>query len=170
MGRAKKGFWASELTHAYHAFAKQGYEVVVASPDGGTVEMDGLSDPRDASGYSMDDALSLRYLAKPEFMALLEKTPSVRELRGADFDAIVVACGQSPMFTFQGAAGLRGLFTEFHRAGKVSAALCHGDPHLPGPRRRLDHRLPCERGRGAWSPRRPDHRRAPLLRPGAVPG
>ena len=30
------------------------------------------------------------------------------------------------MFTFQGAVGLQGLFTQFHRAGKISAALCHG--------------------------------------------
>ena len=120
------GFWASELTHAYDAFMKKGYEVVVASPDGGKVELDALSDPRDASGYSKDDALSLAYLAKPEFTALLQKTPSVRELRAADFDAIVVAGGQSPMFTFQGATGLQELFVQFHRAGKVSAALCHG--------------------------------------------
>ena len=120
------GFWASELTHAYDAFVKKGYEVVVASPDGGKVELDALSDPRDASGYSKDDALSLAYLAKPEFTALLQKTPSVRELRAADFDAIVVAGGQSPMFTFQGATGLQELFVQFHRAGKVSAALCHG--------------------------------------------
>jgi putative intracellular protease/amidase len=120
------GFWASELTHAYDAFVKKGYEVVVASPEGGKVELDALSDPRDASGYSKDDTLSLAYLAKPEFTGLLEKTPPVAELRVADFDAIVVAGGQSPMFTFQRAAGLQELFTQFHRAGKVSAALCHG--------------------------------------------
>ena len=120
------GFWASELTHAYDAFVKKGYEVVVASPDGGKVELDALSDPRDASGYSKDDALSLAYLAKPEFTALLQKTPSVRELRAADFDAIVVAGGQSPMFTFKDAVSLQRLFMQFHRAGKVSAALCHG--------------------------------------------
>jgi putative intracellular protease/amidase len=120
------GFWASELTHAYDAFVKKGYEVVVASPDGGKVELDAYSDPRDPSGYSKDDALSLAYLAKPEFTALLADTPRVDALNAADFDAIVVAGGQSPMFTFQGAAGLQELFTQFHRAGKVSAALCHG--------------------------------------------
>jgi putative intracellular protease/amidase len=120
------GFWASELTHAYHAFIQKGYEVVVASPDGGRVELDAYSDPRDASGYSKDDTLSLAYLAKPEFMALLANTPRVDSLRAADFDAIVIVGGQSPMFTFQAAAGLQELFTQFHRAGKVSAALCHG--------------------------------------------
>jgi putative intracellular protease/amidase len=120
------GFWASELTHAYHAFLQKGYEVVVASPDGGKVELDAYSDPRDASGYSKDDTLSLAYLAKPDFMALLANTASVGTLNAADFDAIVVAGGQSPMFTFKGAVSLQQLFTQFHRSGKVSAALCHG--------------------------------------------
>jgi putative intracellular protease/amidase len=120
------GFWASELTHAYDAFVKRGYEVVVASPDGGKVEVDALSDPRDPSGYSRDDGLSLAYLSDPGFAALLQTTPGVRQLEAADFDAIVVAGGQSPMFTFQGATVLQELFARFHRAGKVSAALCHG--------------------------------------------
>jgi putative intracellular protease/amidase len=30
------------------------------------------------------------------------------------------------MFTFEGALGLQAIFTQFHAAGKVSAALCHG--------------------------------------------
>src|SRR5512136_442483 len=97
------GFWASELTHPYDAFARQGYEVVVASPEGGKVELDAYSDPRDVSGYSKDDALSLNYLERPEFVALLGNTPRAADLKPEAFDAIVVAGGQSPMFTFQNA-------------------------------------------------------------------
>jgi len=44
----------------------------------------------------------------------------------ADYDAIVVAGGQAPMFTFQGAFDLHAKFVEFYEAGKISAALCHG--------------------------------------------
>jgi len=120
------GFWASELTHTYDIFVRRGYEVVVASPDGGKVEPDAYSDPRDASGYSKDDALSRAYLAKPDFVALLADTPPVASLDVADFDAIVVAGGQSPMFTFQKAASLQEKFTRFYRSGRISAALCHG--------------------------------------------
>ena len=54
------------------------------------------------------------------------KTAGVAELKAGDFDAIVVAGGQSPMFTFKEAAGLQSLFMGFFNAGKVSAALCHG--------------------------------------------
>jgi putative intracellular protease/amidase len=120
------GFWASELIHPYDAFVRQGYEVTVASPNGGKVEPDAHSDPRDASGYSKDDSLSMEYLRREEFVALLEKTARVSDLRATDFDAIVVIGGQSPMFTFKDAVGLHALFMDFFKSGKTSAALCHG--------------------------------------------
>ena len=44
------GFWAAELTHAYKLFAEKGYDITIASPKGGKVEVDSLSDPRDSSG------------------------------------------------------------------------------------------------------------------------
>ena len=44
----------------------------------------------------------------------------------AAFDALVVAGGQAPMFTFDKATALHRKFVEFYEAGKVVAALCHG--------------------------------------------
>lgn len=120
------GFWASELIHPYDLFKKNGYEVVVASPDGGPVELDALSDPRDKSGYSVWDTLSKKYLDDLDFTALLEKTPSINDLASREFSAIVVAGGQAPMFTFEHATGLHRLFAEFYAGGKPAAALCHG--------------------------------------------
>lgn len=120
------GFWAAELIHPYDIFIKAGFSVTIASPNGGKVEFDGLSDPRDASGYSKDDTLSLEYINQPEFMALLENTPGIADLKSTDFDAIVVCGGQSPMFTFRENTALANLFMEFYHAHKPSAALCHG--------------------------------------------
>jgi putative intracellular protease/amidase len=120
------GFWAAELIHPYDAFTKAGHRVTIASPKGGKLELDAYSDPRDASGYSKDDTLSLEYLSKPDFVTKLENTPAIATLRVSDFDAILVAGGQSPMFTFRGDAALAALFIQFHNAGKPSAALCHG--------------------------------------------
>jgi putative intracellular protease/amidase len=120
------GFWGSELIYPYDAFVRQGYEVTIASPKGGKVQLDAYSDPRDASGYSKNDLLSLEYLGRSEFVALLEGTARVSDLRAQDFDAIVVVGGQSPMFTFKEAGNLQELFKEFFSTEKVSAALCHG--------------------------------------------
>jgi putative intracellular protease/amidase len=120
------GFWAAELTHAYKLFIDNGYDVTIASPKGGKVEIDALSDPRDSSGYSKDDMISLKFLQDKSFMNLLENTKKVSDFSSDDFDAIVVVGGQGPMFTFKQETGLQNKFLEFYNKGKVSAALCHG--------------------------------------------
>ncbi|MFB9979323.1 type 1 glutamine amidotransferase domain-containing protein [Mesorhizobium kowhaii] len=120
------GFWWSELTHPWLAFRERGYEVVLYSPAGGRCEADSLSDPRDPSRYSDTDLISLGFLSTPKLAALVEATRPVSELSVDGFDAIVVAGGQAPMFTFEKATELQRLFVAFFEAGKVAAALCHG--------------------------------------------
>jgi putative intracellular protease/amidase len=120
------GFWWSELTHPWHEFTERGYEVAIVSPEGGRVEADAMSDPRDPSGYSAGDLISLGFLHTPSLMARLDDTPPVASLDVAAYDAIVVAGGQSPMFTFERATALHEAFVAFHEAGKVACALCHG--------------------------------------------
>jgi putative intracellular protease/amidase len=120
------GFWSAELTHAYKLFIDNGFEVTIASPKGGKVEVDALSDPRDSSGYSKNDTISLEFLEDGDFMSLLHNTKKVSDFSVDDFDAIVVVGGQGPMFTFNGETGLQNTFLEFYKKGKISAALCHG--------------------------------------------
>jgi putative intracellular protease/amidase len=85
-----------------------------------------MSDPRDASGYPASDLITLGFIATPKLAALVDDTRKVAELAVADFDAIVVAGGQAPMFTFESAHDLQRKFVEFYEAGKVACALCHG--------------------------------------------
>lgn len=124
------GFWWSELTHPYLAFEEAGYEVEIFSPDGGRCEADAMSDPNDASGYSRTDLISRGFIHTPELMALVQDTRKVATIDVARFDAIVVAGGQSPMFTFERATELHGKFAAFFEAGKIAAALCHGSAIL----------------------------------------
>ena len=120
------GFWAAELTHAYKLFTDNGYDITIASPKGGKVEVDALSDSRDSSGYSKDDTISLKFLQDKSFMNLLENTKKVRNFSSGDFDAIVVVVvGQGPMFTFKQQTDLQNKFLKFYNKGKVSAASCH---------------------------------------------
>jgi len=120
------GFWWSELTHPYYEFTEIGYEVEVFSPAGGKCEPDAMSDPRDESGYSATDLISMGFINTPSLAALIENTKSVDEIDVAKFDALVVAGGQAPMFTFEKAEDLQRKFVEFYEAGKVTSALCHG--------------------------------------------
>lgn len=120
------GFWWSELAHPYFEFTEKGYAIEVFSPGGGKCEADAMSDPRDSSGYSETDLISMGFLSTPRLAALVENTKAISELNVDDFDAIVVAGGQAPMFTFEQAEELQKKFVAFYEGGKVAAALCHG--------------------------------------------
>lgn len=119
------GFWAAELTHPLFVFTEAGYEVELVSTEGGKLMMDAYSDPTDASGYSAGDIISLGYLQKPEFKAMLENTKKLSEVSHDDYVAIFLVGGQGPMYTFRGNKELENLFVSFYEAGKPSASVCH---------------------------------------------
>src|SRR4051812_27282594 len=95
------GFWGAELTHPYYELTERGVKVAIASPDGGKVQMDGLSDPRDPSRWSSEDLITMGFVNTPELMALLEDTPKLPDLDLEAFDAVMVAGGLAPTFTFR---------------------------------------------------------------------
>src|SRR6266545_8171806 len=120
------GFWWAELTHPYFHFSEAGYEVEIFSPQGGKCEADAASDPEDPSQWQAEDVISRGYKHDPSFVKLLEDTKPVDAIELDRFDALVVAGGQGPMFTFEKATNLHQKFVEFYEAGKVVVALCHG--------------------------------------------
>jgi putative intracellular protease/amidase len=120
------GFWAAELSHPYYEFSEVGYEVTIASPNGGKVEVDALSDPRDPSKWSADDLISMGFLNTPELVALLENTPKLSTLDYSSYDALVICGGQSPMFTFRNNTDLHDAIRTFYEAEKPVAVFCHG--------------------------------------------
>lgn len=74
------GFWGAELTHPYYELTERGVEVTIASPDGGKVEMDSLSDPRDPSKWSAEDLVTMAFVNTPELVELLENTEKLVDL------------------------------------------------------------------------------------------
>ncbi len=120
------GFWWSELTHPYYEFTEVGYRVELFSPEGGKSEPDAMSDPRDPSGYSASDLISMGFIATPDLADLIVNTRPVTDIDVTEFDAIVVAGGQAPMFSFDQATTLHQKFVQFYEAGKIACALCHG--------------------------------------------
>lgn len=119
------GFWWSELTHPWWAFQEAGYEVTIASPQGGALVADSWSDPRDESGYSADDLLSLGFISSPEHAALVEETPAISALELDTFDAVMLVGGQAPMVTFVDDPAIHQLLATFHDSGRVTVAICH---------------------------------------------
>lgn len=120
------GFWWSELTHPYYKFKEKGYEVEIFSYFGGKCEGDAMSNPDDASKWQADDLISRGFIGDPALLALVENTRPAKEIEVNQFDAIVIAGGQAPMFSIETAHDTIAKFVEFYQAGKIAAALCHG--------------------------------------------
>ncbi|MBX2876861.1 MAG: type 1 glutamine amidotransferase domain-containing protein [Saprospiraceae bacterium] len=119
------GAWAAELTHPYVEFQKAGYEITIASPNGGKVEFDGFSDPRDESGYSANDLVSLGFIHTPQLIGQLDDTPKLSNVDPTAFDAIFLVGGQSPMYTYKGNQDLMNFVSNFYESGKPTAVVCH---------------------------------------------
>ncbi len=97
---------------------------------GGKVDVDGYSDPRDPSKWSISDILSLGFLTSPISGPLLDDTPALASLDLATFDAIAVAGGQAPMFSFRDSDVLHDAIRTFYESHRVVAAYCHGTSAL----------------------------------------
>ena len=119
------GFWWAELTHPYWEFTEKGYEVDIYSPEGGALSADGYSDPEDASGYSAHDLISLGFKKSVAHSALLTDTKPISVIDPAQYDAVFLSGGQSPMYTFVDNKDLHELVREFYELEKIVAIVCH---------------------------------------------
>lgn len=120
------GYWLPELAHPYWAFVQKGYDVVVASPQGGEVRHDQMSDPEGGRFGNPADLVSIGFKNAAAARAAVGATQALAEIHMAEFDAIFVVGGFAPPVTFMADKRLPALFAEFHDAGKIAAAICHG--------------------------------------------
>lgn len=119
------GAWTAEFAHPYWEFMERGYHVTLASPNGGLVEVDRWSDPRDDSGYSAHDLLGLGFLVSPQTSELLASTPALSTLDPGAYDALFLADGQGPMYTFHNNPAVYAFVRAFYEQGGVLAVVCH---------------------------------------------
>ena len=119
------GFWWAELSHPFLELTERSYRVDVASPDGGALRSDPWSDPRDDSGYSAEDLISLGFLHSAAHMRLVEESKPLAAVRVGDYDGVLLVGGQGPMYTFFDDERVHGLVAAFYEAGKVTAVICH---------------------------------------------
>jgi putative intracellular protease/amidase len=119
------GFWWAELSHPFLEFTERGYEVDVASPDGGPLQADAFSDPRDESGYSAEDLISLGFLNSPAHIRLVEESKPLADVSVEGYDGALFVGGQGPMYTFWDDERVPALVASFYEAGKVTAVICH---------------------------------------------
>lgn len=121
----RTGLWLGELTHAQDVLEKAGYAVDVASPRGGYVPID----PMSLSTAVLKMGGTGKRYRDPAYMATLQGTPAVADVRAADYDAIYLVGGHGAMFDFRDPA-VAALVAEFADTGKVVSAVCHGPAGL----------------------------------------
>jgi putative intracellular protease/amidase len=119
------GYYLPELAHPFQAFTQKGYQLTIASPNGGAIIHDEMSDPDGRFGNPMD-FISRGFKVTPKITEILKATKPIADIKVDDFDAIFVVGGLGPMITFANNEALHRLFASFYEAGKVSATLCHG--------------------------------------------
>ena len=119
------GFWWAELTHPYWEFTENGYEVDIASPNGGDLQWDSWSDPRDESQYSAHDLLSLGFINSSKHFALTQNTKALQDVTLDHYDAIFLVGGQAPMYTFYEDTRVHNFVAQSYEAKKVTAVVCH---------------------------------------------
>lgn len=115
------GVWMEEFALPYLELAKNGVEITIASPKGGVMPIDPRSLPTSEQEKDWQSAI-----------AASEQTLKLSEVTSSEFDAIFLPGGHGPMFDLPENLDLGRLLREFHDAGKIIAAVCHGPAGLVG--------------------------------------
>ena len=91
---------------------------------------DPWSDPRDESGYSASDLITLGFINSPDHMKLVQETRALADVSVDDYVAVFMVGGQAPMYTFYQDERVHDLAVSFYEAGKVTAVVCHATSML----------------------------------------
>ncbi len=117
----KTGLWLEEYAVPYNEFIGAGFDVVTASPKGGSAPID----PRSFDGKEATSTYA-------GALEQLRRTKPLDQIDPVPFDAIFFPGGHGPMFDLSRDARVKALLRHFVDSGKVHAAVCHGPAALLG--------------------------------------
>lgn len=120
-GTLKTGLWLSELTHIYHAAKEKGYDVTIASPNGGIVPID----PESLKYFTLDK-VSKVYWNDTSFREMLGNSHSLSEVANQSYDLVYLAGGHGTMYDFPDDTTMQSIIKRQYESGKLVAAICHG--------------------------------------------
>jgi putative intracellular protease/amidase len=121
------GIWAEELTTPYYALVDAGFEVVLASPLGGTPPFAAGS----VKGAPEENEGSVkRFLNDSAAMAQFNATHTTASVNAADYSAVFLPGGHGTMWDTATDDATAKLVADAFDAGKPTAAVCHGPAGL----------------------------------------
>ncbi|MGP3963572.1 type 1 glutamine amidotransferase domain-containing protein [Nonomuraea sp. 3N208] len=116
----KTGFWLEELAAPYYRFKEAGWEIVLASPQGGRPPLDPKSNEPD---FQTDQ--TRRFEADPEATAALADTVRLDSVSADDFDTVLYPGGHGPLWDLAEDTDSARLIETTLRSGKPLALVCH---------------------------------------------
>ena len=118
----KTGYELTELARAHYVFKSNGFDVDVASPQGGTppVVIDG-DDMGEFDFAFLNDKLAQQKV---------ENSLELSKVDEADYDAVFFVGGKGAMFDFPQNEAIHSIVSNYYESGKVVGAVCHGPAAL----------------------------------------
>ena len=115
------GYYLPEAAHPWSVLREAGWEIDLASPEGGPV-------PVDPESRDLEDEANARFLEAEE--DALASTVAIEEVDPSDVAAIYFAGGHGTMWDFPGCEPLAALTARIWEDGGVVGAVCHGPAGL----------------------------------------
>jgi putative intracellular protease/amidase len=116
----KTGFWLEELAAPYYRFKEAGWDITLASPEGGRPPLDPKSNE---PGFRTEE--TRRFEADQEAVAALAHTVRLDGVSADDFDTVFYPGGHGPLWDLAEDADSVRLIESTLRAGKPLALVCH---------------------------------------------
>ena len=116
----KTGFWLEELAAPYYHFKDAGWDITLASPNGGRAPLDPKSDEPQ---FQTD--LTRRFEADAEAEAQLAATVRLDSVSADDFDTVFYPGGHGPLWDLAEDATSIKLIEQMVESGRPIALVCH---------------------------------------------
>ena len=116
----KTGFWLEELAAPYYVFKEAGYEITLASPNGGLPPLDPKSNEPD---FQTD--ATRRFEADADANKALTNTVKLADVSVDDFDTLFYPGGHGPLWDLAESKDSSDLIESFIAANKPIALVCH---------------------------------------------
>jgi putative intracellular protease/amidase len=120
------GAWLAVVTRPYWHLSERGSEIDFASPKGGKIVWDRLSDPSTEGSYESADLVSKGFLSDKALVRRLETTIALKDVKPEEYDAIHIAGGTGAAVDLFPNSELAEILEHFWSSGKVIGAICHG--------------------------------------------
>lgn len=119
----KTGYWLGEVTHPYKELVEAGFEVEIASIQGGKA-------PVDERSLADADAVNQWFMADKTHSGKLQHTRKLADETAADYKAVLFAGGHGTMWDFPQDQHLQQFAAALYQQNGIVAAVCHGPAAL----------------------------------------